>query len=245
MLCSSCTGFAWTWTFVGPGRIFAIGRRCDGRRCGHCRARGKKYGDAAKIVLLGSSMGGTIALQVAMKIKKKATSATIDIAGVILLAPMLKLDVDIVSRNVLYGLAQLTPTWRIIPSNNSSSAEKQYRDAAKRQECESDIYTVQSSRNGDNSNNKIRVASASTCVELAGRMQQDDFCKSVDLPFFLAVADQDYVVSNQGSLDLYRESMSKNKTVKMYPALHGLLCEPSPLVDEIQDDILTWVRKLQ
>jgi acylglycerol lipase len=212
-----------------------------------------------KIVLLGSSMGGTIALQVAMRINAKQTMTNndndddgtnpINIAGVILLAPMLKLGVDFVSRSVLYHLAQLIPTWCIIPSNNSSSAEKQYRDAAKRQECELDPYNViqQSSGSGNNNNNKIRVASASTCVELAGRMQQDDysFYKSVDIPFFLAVADQDVVVDNQGSLDLFRESVSKNKTMKMYPALHGLLCEPSPLFETIQDDILEWLRKLQ
>jgi acylglycerol lipase len=201
-----------------------------------------------KIVLLGSSMGGTIALQVAMSLRKKAATTTrtnspapspMDIAGVILLAPMLKLGVDVVSRHVLYGLAQFVPTWCIIPSS-STSAEKQYRDAIKRQECESDPYTVQSSSNSG----KIRVASASTCVELAGRMQQNDFCQSVDIPFFIGVADEDMVVDNQGSLDLFRESVSRNKTLKMYPALHGLLCEPSPLFDEIQDDILEWLRKL-
>jgi acylglycerol lipase len=207
-------------------------------------------GHHSKIVLLGSSMGGTIALQVAMKLKMKQNASTtnssssgISIAGVILLAPMLKLNVDMVSRNILYALAQVTPTWRIIPANNSSSAEKQYRDVAKRQECETDVYS--SGSDGDSNHSKIRVASASTCVELAARMQQDDFCKRVDFPFYLAVADQDYVVDNQGSLDLFRESTSKNKTMKMYPALHGLLCEPSPLVDEIQNDILTWLRKLQ
>jgi hypothetical protein len=54
---------------------------------------------------------------------------------------------------------------------------------------------------------------------------------------------EDCVVNNEGDFKLYEQSPSTtDKTMKRYAALHGLLCEPSPLVDTIQNDILEWIR---
>jgi len=38
-------------------------------------------------------------------------------------------------------------------------------------------------------------------------------------------------------------SPSKDKTLKSYPALHGLLCEPAPLLGIIEDDLIQWLVK--
>jgi len=55
------------------------------------------------------------------------------------------------------------------------------------------------------------------------------------------VGDEDVVVNNEGSFRLIEEAKSDDKTLKRYPALHGLLCEPSPLVDTIESDLVEWV----
>lgn len=88
-------------------------------------------------------------------------------AGVVLLAPMLALDVATPLRHILYGIAcmPIVSTALLIPSS-STSAEKQYRDGAKRKECEDDPLAV-------NTGGKIRPASASTCVELANVSKLD------------------------------------------------------------------------
>lgn len=188
-----------------------------------------------KIVLLGSSMGGTIALQVALR--EPAGS----IAGVVLLAPMLKLSVSSVEEFALQCLAMLTPEWQIIPSSSTSS-EKQYRDATKRKECDEDPYTVKTS--------KIRVGSALTCVQLARTATQtnaddDSSLQWTKFPVWNGVADQDVVVDKTGSLELHDLMVAAggSSTQKVYPALHGLLCEPSPLYDEITKDMISWIKE--
>jgi acylglycerol lipase len=196
-----------------------------------------------KLFLVGSSMGGTIALSVAQTLREQATGSDTPvestksggIAGIVLLAPMLKLSVGAPARSLLWALSFVIPTWSIIPSSGSKNAELQYRDAIKRQECIDATVQNKSKDEGD----KICVASASTCVELASNVPVD-----VTTPFLVLVADEDVVVNNQGSFDLFEKSPLKEPDKRMirYPALHGLLCEPSPLIDTIQADVLNWMR---
>lgn len=205
---------------------------------------GNHQGDKTlPLFLVGASMGGTIALAVARNLQEQqATSATgsdasnptninaSPVAGVVLLAPMLKLRVGEVERHLLHGLALAIPTWEVIPSS-ATSADKQYRDDSKRHECESDPYK--------NTTGKIRVMSAHTCVDLCHTLQGSFSQTSV--PFLVMVANQDVVVDSQGSLDLFAQSPSEDKELKTYEALHGLLCEPSPLIETIQNDFLRWI----
>ena len=175
------------------------------------------------LFLVGSSMGGTVALSVANELGTK-------VAGVILLAPLLAIHVREPARYVLKALSSVIPTLKIIPSS-STSAEKQYRDPQKRKECEEDELSIPGST--------IRVGSASTCVELAKEIH--DKFSSISCPFLCLIGTQDAVVDNTGSLELMKASPSHDKTLKKYEALHGLLCEPSPLVDRIHGDVLTWL----
>ena len=187
----------------------------------------------SKIFLMGSSMGGTIALNVAQQLCKNSALLKdgCTISGVVLLAPMLQLSVGAPARTLLWMLSHIVPTWEVIPSSSKNS-EKQYRDPIKRAEC--DNASMQSS-------NKIRIASASTCVELASTIQEE--FRDITTPYLMLVADEDYVVNNEGDFKLFEQSPSTtDKTMKRYPALHGLLCEPQPLVDTIQTDILEWIR---
>ena len=179
--------------------------------------------------LLGSSMGGTISLSVAQKLLSQENNTSI--SGVVLLAPMLMLSVGTPARYLLSSLATIPGlnTMQLIPSNSTDPAQ-QYRDVEKRKECVEDSLSV---------SGNMRLGSASACVEMAAHIQSQ--FSSITLPFLCMIGDEDVVVKNQGSLDLMEKSPSQDKTMKRFPALHGLLCEPKPLVDTIQDDMIEWM----
>ena len=208
----------------------------------HCSGGNGKDGDGdpLPLFLVGSSMGGTIALAVANHLSKQRSlthagdAAARSLRGVMLLAPMLALDVSTPLRHVLYGIASLplVATAALIPSS-STSAEQQYRDPAKRKECEGDPLCV-------DTGGKIMPASASTLVELANVTVGEHF-GDVTVPFLCMVAKEDVVVKNEGSYRLMKEAASTDKKLKEYDALHGLLCEPKPLIDEIHRDLLAWI----
>jgi acylglycerol lipase len=179
--------------------------------------------DEKRLFLIGSSLGGAMALSVAHRMQSR-------VAGIILLAPMLRLPVDGVKRYLLQSLAYVLPTWQVIPSS-STDPKQQYRDPMKRKECEDDLGAV--------SGRTIRIGSASTCVELANGI--NEHFAEVTCPFLVMVADEDVVVDPQGSVDFYEQAGSEDKTIKRYAALHGLLCEPSPLIDTIVNDMIKWL----
>ena len=146
-----------------------------------------------KCFLVGSSMGGTIALAAAQKMCQEREDA---IAGVALLAPMLQLSVSAPKQFLLNALSYIAPlTWQIIPSS-STDPSVQYRDEEKRKECEKDEYAV-------SSNSKLPIGSALTCVELTRDIQKK--FSSIETSLLIMVADEDVVVSNKGSFDLYKQ----------------------------------------
>ena len=188
------------------------------------------------LVLCGSSMGGAIALSVAHRMSQLQDGVTKPASAVplvILLAPMLKLNVSSLERTALAFLAYVAPTVHLIPSSATDSS-KQYRDEKKRQECESDPLLAPPGT-------KLCVASALTCVDTTLKIAEA--FESIANPYLLLIADEDVVVKNEGSEVFHEKSTSQDKTKKNYPALHGLLCEPSPLFDTIKSDILDWLDK--
>lgn len=175
------------------------------------------------LFLLGSSMGGAIALKVAENLDAGFVS------GVVMLAPMISLKVSAIERSALALLSWIIPSVPLIPSS-ATSAEKQYRDAQKRAECEADELSY---------SGKLRISSALTCVDLALDVSQS-FGK-IAVPFLCMVADEDVVVDNTKIDEMMEKAKSEDKTVKNYAALHGLLCEPAPLIEEIENDLIQWV----
>lgn len=85
------------------------------------------------LFLVGSSMGGAIALSVAKKMSDK-------IKGVVMLAPMLSLNVGSAARTALWFLSMIVPEMPLIPSSATNS-ERQYRDVGRRDECDKDTLT--------------------------------------------------------------------------------------------------------
>ena len=175
------------------------------------------------LFLLGSSMGGAIALKVAEWAEPGSVS------GVVMLAPMLSLKVSSIERTALSLLSYIIPSSPLIPSS-ATSPDKQYRDPQKRAECEADELSY---------SGKLRVSSALTCVDLA--IDISDSFHKVSVPFLCMVADEDVVVDNSKIDDLMEKSQSKDKMLKRYAALHGLLCEPVPLIDTIEKDLIEWM----
>lgn len=184
-------------------------------------------GSDLKIFLIGSSMGGCIALSVA-----QAVSTDQPIAGTVLLAPMLKLNVSSVERTLLQCLSVIVGSFALIPSSASDSS-KQCRDPEKLKEIDNDPLCKATS------GKSLRVSSALACVDMTVDLQEQ-FSK-ITCPFLCMVADEDVVVKNEGCEDLFTKSISADKTKKHYPALHALLCETEPLLSEIHADILKWV----
>ena len=182
------------------------------------------------LVLCGSSMGGAICLLVSDKLRQR-TGNNDGMPSVILLAPMLKLNVSSLERTGLQALNYLVPTSQLIPRKKASG---QYRDEEKRKECDNDSF---SSPPGT----AMRVGTALTCVDTA--LNVAEAFASIENPYLLLIADEDTVVDSEGSEIFHRTSASQDKTKYNYPALHGLLCEPSPLYEKIKTDILDWLAK--
>eukprot|EP00536_Pseudo-nitzschia_multiseries_P012791 jgi/Psemu1/209655/e_gw1.508.3.1 len=188
------------------------------------------------LVLCGSSMGGAIALLVAHRfnqMQEKDNDPTFVAPSVILMAPMLKLNVSSLEHAALQCLSYVAPTAQLIPSS-ASDPSKQYRDETKRQECLTDPHN-------NPPGTKLRIASALTCVDTA--LKVTEAFESITNPHLLLIADEDVIVKNEGSEVFHQKSASQDKTKKNYPALHGLLCEPSPLCDTIKNDVLEWLDK--
>jgi acylglycerol lipase len=168
-------------------------------------------------------MGGAIALKVAERLGSDF------VQGVVMLAPMLSLKVGSFERMALSFLSLILPSMPLIPSS-ATSPDKQYRDLQRRAECEADVLSYKGN---------LRVSSALTCVDLALEISQS--FEDVAMPFLCMIADEDVVVDNSKVRDLMEKSTSEDKTLKRYPALHGLLCEPAPLLGVIEDDLIQWL----
>lgn len=182
------------------------------------------YPSMEKLFLIGSSMGGSVASSVANALAPKMTAA-----GMVLLAPVLKLKVSTIEGCFLSGLSMVLPSVPLIPSS-ATDAKKQHREASEREECEKDELTC---------SGKLRPGTARTLVDITSETQKQ--FKSINCPFLLMIADEDVAVKNDGAEDLFQQSASEDKTKKHCAALHGLLCEPSPLFDEIKSDVLSWM----
>mmetsp|Transcript_19677 Transcript_19677/g.32285 ORF Transcript_19677/g.32285 Transcript_19677/m.32285 type:complete len:316 (-) Transcript_19677:20-967(-) len=186
-----------------------------------------EHGDNLPLYFVGSSMGGAIALTVADTLPEGSVN------GVIMLAPMLALGVSGTARSALGTLSSVPflSTLPIIP-HSATDSDKQYRDPERRAECD---------RNTMTNKGGLRPISAYTCLQITERVQAK--FGQIKVPFLCMVAEEDVVVDISKTKELMKLSPSKDKTLKSYPALHGLLCEPAPLLGIIEDDLIQWLLK--
>ena len=183
------------------------------------------------LFLLGSSMGGAIAISVASGL----AAMEIEVAGLVLLAPMLAPAASSLACLLLRGLAY-TPLARLplIPSSSNDNS-KQYACPEVRRSIEGDELAYKGN---------LRVSAAAAVLELGQRTKAS--LESVAAPFFCLVADREMVLgpnSRAAAERLMRVAATpaEHKAYKSYDALHGILCEPPEKRARITADIVAWM----
>jgi alpha-beta hydrolase superfamily lysophospholipase len=177
-----------------------------------------------KLFMIGSSLGGNLSLQV-------ATRRTELVSGVILMAPMLKISLvsPFLTRLFIKHSSTILHKAEAIPLPKDNN----YRCPKVAEECHKDM--LKPLKEGD----KARLGTIQSLFELEGKMEAN-FDK-VGCPCLAMVGDEDDRVNNQGAVDLCRRARSQDMTLKRYPAKHGLMGEPSPLLETIQYDMIRWL----
>ena len=194
------------------------------------KANSCSSGQTKRLFLCGSSMGGAIALMVSKALQDDMNATNPKIGGIVMLAPMLQLGVSTPVRYLLRGLAFISPKFKI-PTKTSNS-ELQYRDIVKRKEADEDSLAI---------SGNTYFASACACVEICAELKE--YCSSFNDSMLVMIADEDFLVDSVASARLAESFPSPDKTIQHYKALHGLLCEPQPLLGEIESNILEWIKK--
>ena len=188
------------------------------------KARNSSGNPGLKLFLIGSSLGGNLSLQAALRRNDM-------VSGVVLMAPMLKISLltPFLAHFFIKHAAGVLPKAGAIPIGKNSN----YRCPKIAEACEKDMlkpYQV-----GD----RGRLGTIQTLFELEGSLESR--FDNVSCPCLAMVGDEDTTVDNQGAVDLCKRAQSQDMTLKRYPARHGLMGEPSPLVDRMQYDMIRWL----
>eukprot|EP00729_Bicosta_minor_P008659 gene8659-32798_t len=185
--------------------------------------------DKTPLFLLGSSMGGAIAVEVATGL----AAMDIQVAGLVLLAPMLGPAADAPARLLLGALAwtPLAPL-ALIPSSASDNS-KQYGCHDVRQSIEADTLAYKGN---------LRVAAVAAVLDLGNRVESN--LEQVTAPFFCLLAKNEMVLGYVTfSYKLLRVAVTpaEHRLCKTYDAFHGILCEPLAKRQLIAADIAEWL----
>ena len=185
------------------------------------------------VFLLGSSMGGAIAVQVAARAAEEARLP--EPWGLVLMAPMLAPAVAPPLAR-LVSLLSWTPLARLaLIGSSATSNEKQYADPDLRREIDEDTLAYKG---------KLRVASVAAVLDLG--TQTEAALPTVRAPFLCCVADDEQVLgpasrAAQERLMEVAATPKDRRTFKSYAALHGLLCELPEKRAQIAGDIVDWL----
>lgn len=181
-------------------------------------------------VLVGSSMGGALALLVALNHPE-------DYAGCVLMAPMVKIAESAKPPPCQLCCLQClacVPGIRSIGllSPKGLAPEKQYRDLHRLKECTEDPLSF---------GGKICLATGasllSVCGELEGRLHE------VSVPLLVIHGTADELVPIEGSRRLCREAATEDKTLEEYEGmLHAPLCELPDVREKVAKQVVEWVK---
>ncbi|PNT50771.2 hypothetical protein POPTR_002G204200v4 [Populus trichocarpa] len=177
--------------------------------------------------LYGESMGGAVALLLHQK-------EPLFYHGAVLVAPMCKISEKLkphpVVVNILTGLVDLIPKWKIVPTKDI--IDSAFKDPLKREEIRNNKLIYQ---------DKPRLKTALEMLRTSMRVEES--LKQVTLPFVVLHGDADTVTDPEVSKALYDRASSEDKTMKMYPGMwHALTVgETDENVGVVFADIIAWL----
>jgi alpha-beta hydrolase superfamily lysophospholipase len=156
--------------------------------------------------------------------------------GMVLVAPMAKIAKKMRPApfmiSALSKLNGIIPTWKIVPVNDIF--ELAFKLPEKREMIKSNKLLYR---------DKPRIRTAfemyETTLDLEGRLEE------VTLPFLLLHGEEDTVTDPEVSKELYDQSKSFDKTMKLYKGLwHGLTTgEKNEDIDMVFNDIIQWLKE--
>jgi len=187
----------------------------------------KDYGKDKKVFILGESMGGAVALKIAMN-----NLAKLD--GYVLVAPMCKISPKVQPPfwviPILKAISYIFPTLAIIPDGIPAQS---YKLPEKARETLDDPLCY---------NGYIRLATGRELLNITFELGAK--LENILSPFIVVHGKNDCVTEWQLSKELYDRSHSKDKEIKLYDEMyHNLFDEPPPNPTIVLNDIVTWLDK--
>lgn len=182
----------------------------------------KSLDESASLFVLGFSMGGALSLLAAHRLKEIVT-------GVVALAPLLRIaELDNpVKRKLVQTFNWVLPIFTVPEILGRPSRESLCRDPVLR-----DIDDPRSA--------PFLFLKSTYTLSLLGQALRKSFA-TLELPFLMLIPTEDKALDSVEASRLFAMAQSKDKEEKKYPALHDLLCELPPLVDQILGDVVGWV----
>ncbi|XP_010534286.1 PREDICTED: caffeoylshikimate esterase-like isoform X3 [Tarenaya hassleriana] len=178
--------------------------------------------------LYSESLGGAIALYIAIRQKSRWD-------GLILNGAMCGISAKFKPpwplEHLLFVVATLIPTWRVIPTRGSIPDLSFKEPWKKKLALASPRRTVARPR-AATAYELVRV-----CKDLQGRFEE------VEVPILIVHGGDDVVCDPACVEELHRRAKSVDKTIKIYPGMwHQLVGEPEENCDLVFSDMLEWLR---
>ena len=133
--------------------------------------------------------------------------------------------------HLLFLVANLIPTWRVIPTRGSIP-DVSFKESWKRKLAIASPRRTVARPRAATAYELIRV-----CNELQGRFEE------VEVPLLIVHGGGDVVCDQACVEELHRRASSEDKTIKIYPGMwHQMVGESEEDVDLVYGDILTWLK---
>ncbi|KAL3681836.1 hypothetical protein R1sor_024792 [Riccia sorocarpa] len=177
--------------------------------------------------LYGESMGGAVAILVSERDPSFWS-------GLVLVAPMCKISEKMKPpaflTSLLKKISHVIPTWKIVPTKDV--IENAFKDPIKREEIRSNPFAYQG---------QPRLLTALEMLRASQQIEKN--LKKISLPFLCLHGEADTVTEPEVSKALYTESISFDKSFKLYTGMwHGLTTgEPDQNVELVFGDITDWL----
>ncbi|KAL2620012.1 hypothetical protein R1flu_000217 [Riccia fluitans] len=179
--------------------------------------------------LYGESMGGAVAILISERDPNFWS-------GLVLVAPMCKISEKVkppaLVTAILKKMSRVIPTWKVVPSKDIIG--KAFKDPEKREEIRSNPLIYQGTP---------RLMTALQMLRASEKVERN--LNKISLPFLCLHGEADTVTEPAVSKSLYNESISCDKSLKVYPGMwHGLTTgEPEQNVELVFRDITEWLDK--